>query len=153
MRRILRELSTRETTVLGSDTLEVHIISFSYRKGIPDDTSGNGGGYVFDCRGMHNPGRYESFRQSTGRDKDVAGFLESRGEVQLFMDNVFGLVDPHVECFIRRGFGHLQVCFGCTGGQHRSVYCAEALARHLQRKYRIRIRLTHREQGLDTTTG
>ena len=151
--RVLRELAGQERTVLGSDTLEVHILSFSYRKGIPADESGNGGGYVFDCRGMHNPGRYEEFRQSTGRDRVVAAFLESRGEVQTFLDNVYGLVDPHVECFIRRGFGHLQVCFGCTGGQHRSVYCAEALARHLQRKYRIRIRLTHREQGLDTTTG
>jgi RNase adaptor protein for sRNA GlmZ degradation len=67
------------------------------------------------------------------------------------MDNVYGLVDPHVERYIRRGFSHLQVSFGCTGGQHRSVYCAEALARHLNGKYRIRIRLTHREQEIDIT--
>ena len=146
---ILRQLSHQESPVLGSDTLEVHILSFSYRKGIPEDASGNGGGFVFDCRGMHNPGRYERFRASTGRDKEVIAFLEERGEVQGFMDHVYGLVDPSVECYIRRGFDHLQVCFGCTGGQHRSVYCAEALARHLHAKYRIRVRLTHREQGID----
>ena len=150
---VLRELAAQPTPVLESDTLEVQVLSFSYKKGLPEDTSGNGGGYVFDCRGMHNPGRYERFRQSTGRDADVIAFLEERGEVQRFMDNVYNLVDPHVERYISRGFSHLQVAFGCTGGQHRSVYCAEALARHLQRKYRIRVRLTHHEQGLDTVLG
>ena len=150
---VLRELAAQPAPVLESDTLEVQVFSFSYKKGIPEDTSGNGGGYVFDCRGMHNPGRYERFKQSTGRDADVIAFLEERGEVRRFMDQVYCLVDPHVERYISRGFSHLQVCFGCTGGQHRSVYCAEALARHLQRKYRIRIRLTHREQGLDTVLG
>ncbi len=148
---VLRQMAAGETPALESDTLEVHIYSFSYRKGIPEDSSGNGGGYVFDCRGMHNPGRYEQYKQSTGRDRDVIAFLEGKGEVQHFMDNVYGLVDPHVERYIRRGFSHLQVSFGCTGGQHRSVYCAEALARHLKGKYCIRIRLTHREQEIDIT--
>ncbi len=146
---VLRQLTAQESPCLESETLEVRIFSFSYRKGIPEDPSGNGGGYVFDCRGMHNPGRYEQFKHSTGRDTDVIAFLEGKGEVHAFMDNVFALVDPHVERYIQRGFSHLQVSFGCTGGQHRSVYCAETLARHLQQKYRIRIRLTHREQGLD----
>lgn len=150
--RVLRELSSKEIVFPATNVLEVHIISFSYKAGIPADASGNGGGYVFDCRGMHNPGRYERFKRSTGLDRDVIEFLEDHGEVQVFMDHVYGLIDPHVECFMRRGFSHLQVCFGCTGGQHRSVYCAEALARHLQRKYRLRIHLTHREQGIDTTT-
>lgn len=146
---VLRQLTAQESPCLESEALEVRIFSFSYKKGIPEDESGNGGGYVFDCRGMHNPGRYERFKQSTGRDADVIAFLEENGEVHSFMDNVYALVDPHVERYIQRGFNHLQVSFGCTGGQHRSVYCAEALARHLQQKYRIRIRLTHREQGLD----
>ena len=150
---VLRELAAQPVPALESDTLEVHVLSFSYRKGLPEDASGNGGGYVFDCRGMHNPGRYERYKSSTGRDADVVAFLEERGEVQGFLDNVYGLVDPHVERYIARGFSHLQVAFGCTGGQHRSVYCAEALARHLQRKYRIRVRLTHREQGIDTILG
>ena len=150
---VLRQLAAAPVPALESDTLEVHVLSFSYRKGLPEDASGNGGGYIFDCRGMHNPGRYERYKSSTGRDPDVVAFLEERGEVQGFLDNVYGLVDPHVERYIARGFSHLQVAFGCTGGQHRSVYCAEALARHLQRKYRIRVRLTHREQGLDTILG
>ena len=150
---VLRELAAQPTPALESDTLVVQVFSFSYKRGIPEDTSGNGGGYVFDCRGMHNPGRYERFKHSTGRDADVIAFLEERGEVQRFMDNVYNLVDPHVERYISRGFSHLQISFGCTGGQHRSVYCAEALVRHLQRKYRIRIHLTHREQGLDTVLG
>ena len=150
---VLREIAAIPTPILESPALEVHISSFSYRKGIPTDESGNGGGYVFDCRGMHNPGRYERFRQSTGRDADVIAFLEEKGEVRSFLDHVYGIVDPHVECFIERGFEHLQVSFGCTGGQHRSVYCAEALARHLSRKYRIRVRLTHREMGIESISG
>ena len=152
--RILRTLSSEPAgRPAGTAPLEVHVLSFSFRAGIPADASGNGGGYVFDCRGMHNPGRYERFKSSTGRDRDVIRFLEDQGEVQVFMDNVYGLVDPHIECFLRRGFTHLQVSFGCTGGQHRSVYCAEALARHLLGKYPVRIRLTHREQGLETMMG
>ena len=134
---------------LSGDTLTVTVTSFSYRKGIPEDTSGNGGGYVFDCRGMHNPGRYEQYQHSTGMDKDVVAFLEDRGEVFSFMDNVYNLVDPHVERYISRGFSHLMVSFGCTGGQHRSVYCAEALAKHLKGKYGIGIRIIHREQGVE----
>ncbi|MBR1576708.1 MAG: phosphotransferase [Bacteroidales bacterium] len=146
---VLREMAATPAPPLESGALEVQVCSFSFRKGIPEDPSGHGGGYVFDCRGMHNPGRYEQYRQSTGRDRDVIDFLESRGEVQRFLDHVFGLVDPHVERYIRRGFNHLQVSFGCTGGQHRSVYCAEALARHLHEKFRIRVRLIHQEQDID----
>ena len=150
---VLRRLSTQDSTALETDALEVHIYSFAYKKGIPADESGHGGGYVFDCRGMHNPGKYDRFKNSTGRDLDVIAFLEEHGEVQEFMSSVQALVFPHVERYIARGFSHLQICFGCTGGQHRSVYCAETLARALQRKYHIRIRLTHREQGLDTILG
>ena len=147
---VLRQLAGEKAARLGSKELEVRVISFSYKRGIPGDESGNGGGYVFDCRGMHNPGRYEQYRNSTGRDADVKAFLESRGEVQQFLDNVRSLVDPHVERYISRGFTSLQVSFGCTGGQHRSVYCAESLARHLAAKYDIRVRLLHRELGIES---
>lgn len=129
--------------------LEVKVYSFSYKKGIPQDMSGNGGGYVFDCRSIHNPGRYEPYKKLTGRDEAVIRFLEDDGEILGFLDHVYGVIDPHVETYSRRGFTHLMVSFGCTGGQHRSVYCAEHLARHLAGKYPdIRVRLCHREQGI-----
>lgn len=127
--------------------LEVTVTSFSYKKGIPADFSGNGGGYVFDCRSIHNPGRYDRYKALTGRDEAVIRFLEDDGEVSGFLGHVYGVVDPHVETFMKRGFTSLMVSFGCTGGQHRSVYCAERLASHLSQKYPdVRIRLIHREQ-------
>lgn len=130
--------------------LEVQVVSFSYKKGIPADASGNGGGYVFDCRGIHNPGKYEYYRAFTGRDPEVIRFLEDDGEVSVFLDSVYRLADAHAARYLERGFTHLQFCFGCTGGQHRSVYCAEHLARHLAEKYRLRVRLTHRELSVDS---
>lgn len=130
--------------------LEVRVYSFSYKKGVPVDMSGNGGGYVFDCRSIHNPGRYESYKKLTGRDEPVIRFLEDDGEVFSFLEHVYGVVDPHVETFMNRGFTDLMVSFGCTGGQHRSVYCAEHLANHLAGKYPdIVVRLIHREQNVD----
>lgn len=130
--------------------LEVKVYSFSFKKGIPEDLSGNGGGYVFDCRSIHNPGRYEPYRKLTGRDREVIDFLEDDGEIVGFLEHVYGVVDPHVETYAKRGFTHLQVSFGCTGGQHRSVYCAEHLAHHLSEKYpEVRIRLIHREQNIE----
>lgn len=132
-----------------ADSLTVRVMSFSYKKGIPVDESGNGGGFVFDCRALHNPGRYERFRSLTGRDRDVVEFLEQRGEVQPFLDSAYRLVDRSVETYLRRGFTSLMVCFGCTGGQHRSVYGAECMARHLSEKFGVRIRLEHREQSID----
>ncbi len=129
--------------------LTVRVMSFSYRKGgIPEDNSGNGGGFVFDCRAMHNPGKYEQYKKITGADAPVIEFLESQGEVQRYLDNVYGLVDPAVDKYMERGFLNLMVAFGCTGGQHRSLYCANHLADHLKAKYgdRIHILLEHREQ-------
>lgn len=131
------------------ERLLVTVTSFSYKKGIPDDDSGNGGGFVFDCRAMHNPGRYEQYRRLTGRDPQVIEFLEERGEVQPFMEACCRLVDKSVETYVRRGFTSLTVSFGCTGGQHRSVYCAEQMARHLAGKYDIDVDLHHREQSID----
>lgn len=133
----------------GDGTLEVKVSSFSFKKGVPADDSGNGGGYVFDCRGFDNPGRYEEYRNLTGRDTEVIKFLEGTSGVASFLDHVRGLVDSHIEEFIRRGFTHLEICFGCTGGQHRSVYCAEKTARHIIEKYNVKVRLVHREQGVE----
>ena len=130
--------------------LQVTVCSFSFKKGVPYDPSGNGGGYVFDCRSIHNPGRYEPYKKLTGRDEPVIKFLEEDGEVSGFLEHVYGVVDPHVETYAGRGFTNLMVSFGCTGGQHRSVYCAEHLAAHLSTKYPgITVRLIHREQNID----
>ena len=134
--------------VIQRSGLSVTIYSFSFKKGIPVDESGNGGGYVFDCRATHNPGKYEEYKSLTGLDQPVIDFLEKDGEILTFLQSVEALVDHHVERFLERGFEHLQVAFGCTGGQHRSVYCAEHMAQHLKEKYNIRIHLIHRERGI-----
>lgn len=128
--------------------LEVKIISFSYKKGIPADTSGNGGGFVFDCRGVHNPGKYEQYQSLTGLDEPVIRFLEEDGEITCFLENVYSIVDASVKRYLERGFTNLMVCFGCTGGQHRSVYSAQHLAEHLHSRFGIKIELAHREQNL-----
>ena len=131
--------------------LVVTIYSFSFKRGIPADESGNGGGYVFDCRSAHNPGKYDEYKALTGLDQPVIDFLEKDGEILTFLNSVYALVDHHVERFLERGFDHLQVAFGCTGGQHRSVYCAEHLALHLKEKYNIHIHLIHRERAITKT--
>ena len=141
--------SGKNTPSDSDKTLVVTVYSFSFKKGIPEDTSGNGGGYVFDCRSVHNPGKYERFKQLTGLDKPVIDFLEEDGEILKFLDNVYSLVDAHVERFLSRGFTHLQVSFGCTGGQHRSAYSAQHLAEHLVAKYPVRVHLIHRERGIE----
>lgn len=129
--------------------LTVRVNSFSFKKGIPEDPSGNGGGFVFDCRAPHNPGRYEPFKQLTGLDKPVRDFLEADGEIQPFIEGCSALVDASVERYLQRGFNSLMVSFGCTGGQHRSVYSADAVARHLNEKYGVKVLLNHREQGIE----
>ena len=131
--------------------LVVTIYSFSFKRGIPADESGNGGGYVFDCRSTHIPGKYDEYKALTGLDQPVIDFLEKDGEILTFLNSVYALVDHHVERFLERGFDHLQVAFGCTGGQHRSVYCAEHLALHLKEKYNIHIHLIHRERDITKT--
>ncbi len=123
--------------------LVVRINSFSYRVGIPADESGNGGGFVFDCRSILNPGRIEAYKTQTGRDKDVKDFLEQQTKMPQFLNSVYNIVDIAVEDYLQRGFADLQVSFGCTGGQHRSVYAADALARHLKNKYGVKIILKH----------
>ena len=131
--------------------LVVKVFSFSYGKGIPADESGNGGGYVFDCRSTHNPGRYEPYKKLTGLDEPVIRFLEDDGEILTFLDSVYKLADAHVSRYIQRGFTSLMFCFGCTGGQHRSVYSAQHLAEHIHQKFGIEVRICHREQGITQT--
>ena len=123
--------------------LVVKISSFSFRKGIPQDQSGNGGGFIFDCRGILNPGRIQEFKTMHGRDKSVMDYLEQQTRMNEFLNSVFDLVDITVEDYIGRGFESLMVSFGCTGGQHRSVYAADALARHLRNKFKVKIELKH----------
>lgn len=132
----------------GKGPLVVRVFSFSYRKGIPADESGNGGGYVFDCRSTHNPGRYEPYKNLTGLDEPVIRFLEDDGEILTFLESVYKLADAHVNRYLQRGFTDLMFSFGCTGGQHRSVYSAQHLATHLNRKFGIEVHVCHREQQI-----
>ena len=132
----------------GKGPLVVRVFSFSYHKGIPADDSGNGGGYVFDCRSTHNPGRYEPYKKLTGLDEPVIRFLEDDGEILTFLDSVYKLADTHVSRYLQRGFTSLMFSFGCTGGQHRSVYAAQHLAEHIHQKYHVEVRVCHREQGI-----
>lgn len=131
--------------------LVVKVTSFAYKKGIPEDSSGNGGGFVFDCRAVNNPGKYERYKPFTGLDEPVIRFLEDDGEIITFLKHVYALVDVSVERYMERGFTNLSVCFGCTGGQHRSVYSAQHLAEHLNRKFGIQVNLIHREQNIEQT--
>ncbi len=129
--------------------LVVRVYSFSYKKGIPADSSGNGGGFVFDCRAVNNPGKYERFEYFTGLDESVIEFLEEDGEVLSLLDNAFNLVDASVKRYIDRGFTNLMVSFGCTGGQHRSVYSAQKMAEHIHQKFGVEVQLIHREQNIE----
>lgn len=130
----------------SDDTLIITLFSFSYKNGIPLDASGNGGGFVFDCRSLHNPGRYEAYKSLTGRDHAVQEFLEKEGEIQTFLESAYALSDKAVRKYLKRGFNRLMISFGCTGGQHRSVYSAELTAARLAEDYPgIRVRLIHRE--------
>ena len=128
--------------------LTVRVFSFAFKHGIPADESGNGGGYVFDCRSTHNPGRYEEYKPLTGLDKPVIDFLETDGEIVDFLTNVYKIVDFHVNRFKERGFANMQISFGCTGGRHRSVYSAQHTAEHIHRKFGVKVILCHREQNI-----
>ncbi len=130
--------------------LIVKVYSFSYKKGIPQDDSGNGGGFVFDCRAVNNPGKYERYTSSTGLDDSVKQFLEEDGEILHFLDHAFELVDASVKRYKDRGFTNLMISFGCTGGQHRSVYSAQKTAEHINEKFGVEVHLIHREQNIET---
>ena len=133
-----------ENVKANPDTpLLVTINSFSYKKGIPKDESDNGGGFIFDMRGILNPGRFEEYKKLSGLDKSVKDFLEEQTAMPVFLNSVYNIADIAVTDYIKRDFKNLAINFGCTGGQHRSVYAAEALARHLRNKFNVKIALTH----------
>ncbi len=134
---------------IARQSLVIRVVSFAYKKGIPNDPSGNGGGFVFDCRAIDNPGKYERYRHFTGLDEPVIEFLKESGEIDVFLDKAREMVEPSVKRYIDRGFTNLMVSFGCTGGQHRSVYCAQHMAEYLYKKFGIKVELIHREQNLE----
>lgn len=139
---VINEFTTVQAT---ADTpLLIDIRSFSFlQNGYPEDNSGNGGGFVFDMRGILNPGRFEEYKHLSGLDKPVKDFLEQRTKMPDFLNSMFSMVDISVEEYIKRNFAYLAISFGCTGGQHRSVYAAEALARHLRNKFKVKVELRH----------
>ncbi len=137
------------TDGLQKRQLTVRVLSFAYKKGIPADPTGNGGGFVFDCRAVNNPGKYDRYKPFTGLDRQVIDFLESDGEIITFLDHCYALVDASVGRYIERGFTNLQVAFGCTGGQHRSVYCAQHMAQHISGRFNVKVELIHREQDIE----
>ncbi|TAK48112.1 MAG: phosphotransferase enzyme family protein [Saprospiraceae bacterium] len=130
----------------SSSLLTVTVQSFSYQQGIPQDASGHGGGFVFDCRSMHNPGRYEPYKKLTGRDEAVINFLQQHSNMEDFLNYVCLIVNPAIENYIERSFTSLSISFGCTGGQHRSVYAADRLAKHIHENYGLKVVLKHVEQ-------
>jgi aminoglycoside/choline kinase family phosphotransferase len=137
------ELKKFEFHPAADDRLTVRVHSFSYRRKLPADLTGNGGGFVFDCRAIPNPGRIEKYKLLNGRDRPVRIFLEEQPEAQQFLKETFDLADKSVENYIGRNWSDLMISYGCTGGQHRSVYCAERMAEHLKSKYKINVVLNH----------
>ncbi|MDR1500472.1 MAG: phosphotransferase [Tannerellaceae bacterium] len=129
--------------------LEVKVVSFAYKKGIPNDQTGNGGGFVFDCRAVNNPGKYERYNHFTGLDEPVVRFLEEDGEITRLLEHAYDMVGASVRRYLDRGFTNLMVCFGCTGGRHRSVYSAQRLAEYLHKKFDVKVHLIHREQNIE----
>jgi RNase adaptor protein for sRNA GlmZ degradation len=134
-----------QRVAFSSKNLTVRILSFSFHRGLPDDESGNGGGFVFDGRSLPNPGREERFKVLTGQDQPVIEYLNQHESVHQFLAHVISLVDASVKNYQDRGFKHLMVSFGCTGGQHRSVYLAEQVAKHLRGRNGVDVALHHRE--------
>ncbi|MFZ4546582.1 MAG: RapZ C-terminal domain-containing protein [Bacteroidales bacterium] len=125
--------------------LTVSVSSFSYKNGAPPDYSGNGGGFVFDCRALPNPGRYDHYKKVTGIDEPVIQYLSREPLVAKFLQNAFKLIDQSILEYQKRGFIHLQIDFGCTGGQHRSVYCASRMAAYIDENYSVKVEINHNE--------
>lgn len=153
LKRVCRELASRITKYecdLKESKLTVTVSSFSFLKGgVPTDFSGNGGGFAFDCRAIYNPGREEALKTLTGMDREVSELLDANEDMQDYLVHAFALIDKSVKKFLERDFSHLMVGFGCSGGQHRSVYSAERCAKHLKAKFpQVRVVINHREQNV-----
>jgi len=152
LERVVRVIANDQTfRSFGKQTqrLLVQIVSFSYRKGIPLDSSGNGGGFVFDCRALPNPGIYQQFSKFTGNHTEVIEFFDKFPEIKEFIQNCTALIQQSIHSYLEKGYTQLLVCFGCTGGQHRSVYCANALAEKISASNDYDVVLTHRELSFD----
>jgi len=146
LNHIIKNRSLRKfEPIKDSEELTVSINSFSYISGIPVDLTGNGGGFVFDCRSLHNPGRYDEFKMLTGKDEAVIEFLNKQSDVQEFLTDITSIIERAVNSYTQRGFSNLMINFGCTGGQHRSVFCAERLAEYLKKFIDANVILQHTE--------
>lgn len=133
---------------MTESNLTIEITSFSFKKGLPKDTNGNGGGFIFDCRALPNPGRYKEYLELNGTQQEVIDFFKPYEESVEFEKHVRALINQSVTNYLERGFTHLMISFGCTGGQHRSVYFAERTAHFLKQQYPVAIVLNHREQNI-----
>lgn len=149
LKKVLRQIaeSDRLTKLSESAKLKVSITSFSYKRGLPYDTSGNGGGFVFDCRFLNNPGRIEKYKYLTGRDAEVISFLKNNSEADAFAQSCFNMIQPAIQNYIERQFTSLTIAFGCTGGRHRSVYLADCLTNMLKANTNITVTVKHLEQN------
>jgi len=148
LERVWKAICAKSSTTIDADAdhLTVTVGSFSYKKGLPEDNTGNGGGHIFDCRALPNPGRYPEYRTYTGKDRPVIEFLQREPAVDLFLDNTRAIVKQSIDKYLERRFTNLSVYFGCTGGQHRSVYCAEQTARWIEQQYpEVAVVINHRE--------
>jgi RNase adaptor protein for sRNA GlmZ degradation len=141
----LQALATEAEAISTAEHLTVRVFSFSFHRGLPKDESGHGGGFIFDARGLPNPGRQERFKPLTGKDAPVIEYLSRQESVYPFLASVISLVDSSLSNYQSRGFKNLMVSFGCTGGQHRSVYLAEQLAQHLRSRNGINVVVRHLE--------
>lgn len=140
---LLKMVDSESLAALTKPELKVKIQSFSFKQGVPEDISGHGGGFVFDCRALPNPGRLEKYKTLSGEDEAVSQYLAGRPETATFLSGIYTIVDQAVENYMSRGFTSLTVNFGCTGGQHRSVFCALQLSAHLNKKYNLNISPAH----------
>ena len=147
--RIIQSLSNTKrfdyTIPAVTDKLTVRIFSFSYMKNIPDDLTGHGGGFVFDCRGIYNPGKFAEFRDLTGKDKPVQDFLNKKSAMNDYIKDVLSIINRHIEFYKQNDYRNMQVCFGCTGGRHRSVYAAEQITNMLKNRDDVEVILKHME--------
>jgi RNase adaptor protein for sRNA GlmZ degradation len=147
LRKVLNALanSKKLSELYKMNVLRVTIKSFSYKRGIPYDNSGNGGGHVFDCRFINNPGRIDKYKDLCGKDKEVIQFIENQNETEEFFNSIKLIVSKHISVYNQRNFSHLAVNFGCTGGRHRSVFFAEKTAEYLKNRFNIHVELIHTE--------
>ncbi|MDD2634258.1 MAG: RNase adapter RapZ [Bacteroidales bacterium] len=149
LHNVLYQLATTEKfNPIVFPEFTITVTSFSFKKSYPADKTGNGGGFVFDCRGIENPGRYQEYKILTGKDKAVIDFFKANSDIDKFMLNVVKNVKPTIDNYIERNFNSLSISFGCTGGQHRSVYCAEKMTKYIKKHYKIGVILVHRELNI-----